>query len=126
MKLEPGSYRELQGIWSKGEHKSGELPSLLLTTSSQEAAPRSEVGGEQTAHHTAGEARDVAGLTAGTGLERRLNTADYERAPDPEMDGPEGGKCSDRRGKRRVQRTENGLEDTAGGQGGWAALREWH
>lgn len=93
MKLEPGSYRELQGIWSKGEHKSGELPSLLLTTSSQEAAPRSEVGGEQTAHHTAGEARDVAGLTAGTGLERRLNTADYERAPDPEMDGPEGGKC---------------------------------
>lgn len=123
MKLEPGSYRELQGIWSKGERKSGELPSLLLTTSSQEAAPHSEVGGEQTAHHTTGEARDVAGLTAGTGLERRLNTADYARDPDPEMDGPEGGKCSDRRGKR-VQRTENGLEDTAGGQGGWAALKE--
>ena len=41
--------------------------------------------------HTAREARDAAGPPAGTGLERRLNTAVCERDAGPELGGPEGG-----------------------------------
>ena len=41
--------------------------------------------------HTSREARDAAGPPAGTGLERRLNTAVCEIDAGPELGGPEGG-----------------------------------
>lgn len=72
------------------------------------------------AHHTAREARDVAGLPAGTGLERRLNTEDYERDAGPELDGPEGGKCRDRRAKAGSSGQRMGLKTQRGDREGGA------
>ena len=96
----------------------------MLTTSSQEAAPRSEAGGQRTAHHTAWEARDVAGLTAGTGLERHLNTADYKRDLTQSWMRLKTVNAVTAEAKEGSSGQRMDLKTQQGGRGGWAALRE--